>query len=102
MLMAGLGMEAVIFFFSAFEKPHVEHDWSLVYPELAHMQDPNSAKRPAQLLDDALEKAKIDNELINFLLKSLFFIPVCWSKLSLKLGKEKYGIWLGFPIDILL
>ncbi len=67
MLMAGLGMEAIIFFFSAFEKPYVEHDWSLVYPELAHMEDPNSAKRPAQQLDDALEKAKIDNELIESL-----------------------------------
>ena len=53
MLMAGLGMEAIIFFFSAFEKPHVDPDWSLVYPELAHMEDPNSNKRPAQQLDGA-------------------------------------------------
>jgi hypothetical protein len=67
MLMAGLGLEAIIFFFSAFEKQHVEPDWSLVYPELAHMQDPNAAKRPAQQLDDALEKAKIDNELVESL-----------------------------------
>jgi len=71
MLMAGLGMEAIIFFFSAFEKQPVEHDWSLVYPELAHMEDPNSAKRPAQQLDDALEKAKIDNELIESLNEGL-------------------------------
>ena len=67
MLIAGLGMEAIIFFFSAFEKVHVEPDWSLVYPELAHMQDPNSVKRPAQQLDDALERAKIDNELVESL-----------------------------------
>ena len=66
MLMAGLGLEAIIFFFSAFEKPYVEHDWSLVYPELAHMEDPSS-KRPAQQLDEALEKAKIDNELVESL-----------------------------------
>ena len=71
MLMAGLGMEAIIFFFSAFEKPHVEPDWSLVYPELAHMNDPDAAKRPAQQLDDALEKAKIDNELIESLNEGL-------------------------------
>jgi hypothetical protein len=71
MLAAGLGMEAVIFFFSAFEKPHVDPDWSLVYPELAHMNDPDAAKRPAQQLDDALEKAKIDNELIESLNEGL-------------------------------
>ena len=67
MLILGLSTEAIIFFFSAFEKPHVETDWSLVYPELAHMQDPSAAKRPAQQLDDALAKAKIDNELIESL-----------------------------------
>ncbi len=37
MLFIGLITEAVIFFFSAFEPPHVEPDWSLVYPELAGM-----------------------------------------------------------------
>ncbi|MEC7645938.1 MAG: gliding motility protein GldL [Bacteroidota bacterium] len=71
MLIAGLGMEAIIFFFSAFEKVHVEPDWSLVYPELAHMQDPAAAKRPAQQLDDALERAKIDNELVESLNEGL-------------------------------
>ena len=71
MLMAGLGMEAIIFFFSAFEKQHLEPDWSLVYPELAHMEDPNASKRPAQQLDDALAKAKIDNELIESLNEGL-------------------------------
>ena len=70
MLACGLGMEAIIFFFSAFEKPHVEPDWSLVYPELAHMEDP-AHKRPSQQLDDALAKAKIDNELIESLNEGL-------------------------------
>jgi hypothetical protein len=37
MLVVGLSTEAVIFFFSAFEPPHEEVDWSLVYPELAGM-----------------------------------------------------------------
>ncbi len=69
-LAIGLTTEAVIFFFSAFEKTHEEYDWSLVYPELAHMQDPAN-KRPAQQLDDALEKAKIDNELIESLNEGL-------------------------------
>jgi hypothetical protein len=67
MLMAGLGMEAIIFFFSAFEKQHVEPDWSLVYPELAHMEDPDALKKPSQQLDEALERAKIDNELVESL-----------------------------------
>ena len=71
MLAVGLGTEAIIFFFSAFEKAHVEPDWSLVYPELAHMEDPNNNKRPAQQLDDALAKAKIDNELIESLNEGL-------------------------------
>lgn len=35
MLALGMITEAVIFFFSAFEKPHVEVNWSAVYPELA-------------------------------------------------------------------
>ena len=71
MLILGLSTEAIIFFFSAFEKTHVEPDWSLVYPELAHMEDPNADKRPAQQLDDALAKAKIDNELVESLNEGL-------------------------------
>ena len=70
-LAIGLITEAIIFFFSAFEKQHEETDWSLVYPELAGMNDPNSAKRPAQQLDDALAKAKIDNELVESLNEGL-------------------------------
>ena len=70
MLMAGLSIEALIFFFSAFEKQHEEPDWSLVYPELAHMKDPE-VKKPAQQLDDALERAKIDNELVESLNEGL-------------------------------
>lgn len=73
MLATGLGMEAIIFFFSAFEKQHEEPDWSLVYPELAYMNDPSSDKpmTPAQQLDAALEKAKIDNDLVESLNEGL-------------------------------
>ena len=39
MLIIGLSTEAIIFFFSAFEPPHEEPDWSLVYPELAGLTD---------------------------------------------------------------
>ena len=41
MISLGLGVEAVIFFFSAFEPLHEELDWTLVYPELAGMTDPD-------------------------------------------------------------
>ena len=64
MLIVGLGTEAIIFFFSAFERPHAEHDWSLVYPELAGMNDEQS---PVRELDNMLEKAKVDGDLIKSL-----------------------------------
>ena len=68
MLTIGLSTEAIIFFFSAFEKPHEEPDWSLVYPELAYMKDPDdevsSAKTPVQELDNMLENANVDQALI--------------------------------------
>lgn len=72
MLVLGLTTEAVIFFFSAFEKPHEEYDWSLVYPELAGMEDPEALESgnrlsPTQELDKMLEEAKIDGELIESL-----------------------------------
>lgn len=81
MLIAGMGTETIIFFLSAFEPPHKEWDWSLVYPELAGMieetplldkngnpiesatpvsKDPLSAK-----LDKMLEDANISPELID-------------------------------------
>ncbi|HOY33128.1 MAG TPA: gliding motility protein GldL [Bacteroidales bacterium] len=73
MLVLGMGVEACIFFFSAFEPLHVEYDWSLVYPELAGMEDLESKatagtkKTLTQELDKMLEEAKIGPELINSL-----------------------------------
>jgi gliding motility-associated protein GldL len=63
MLVAGLSTEAVIFFFSAFEKPATEYDWSLVYPELA-TGDGDGSMTITQQLDNALENGGIDSELI--------------------------------------
>lgn len=65
MLILGLGTEALIFFVSAFEKPHAEYDWTLVYPELAGMND--DKKSPVRELDNMLEKAKVDGDLIQSL-----------------------------------
>ncbi|MEO8590702.1 MAG: gliding motility protein GldL [Flavobacteriales bacterium] len=70
-LILGLSTEAIIFFFSAFEPPHEDPDWSLVYPELAtgekaegdefRKEDQRSI---TEQLDDMLEGAKIEPELI--------------------------------------
>jgi gliding motility-associated protein GldL len=73
MLVVGLSTEAVIFFFSAFEPPHEEVDWSLVYPELAGMHGEEGEKEHEAIeekgtiteqLDNMLEEAKIGPELI--------------------------------------
>ena len=71
-LIIGLSTEAIIFFFSAFEKTHEDYQWEKVYPELGNDQMTDPAKMtPAQQLDNALEKAKIDNELVDSLNEGL-------------------------------
>lgn len=77
MLIAGMGTETIIFFLSAFEPPHKEWDWSLVYPELAGMVEENpleldesgnpvEAKDPLSAkLDKMLEDAHITPELMD-------------------------------------
>jgi len=85
MLILGMGIEAVIFFFSAFEPLHVEYNWALVYPELAtgtdieleegekksrrdkKQQVKTDALTPTQALDKMLEEAKIGPELMESL-----------------------------------
>lgn len=76
MLIVGLLTEAFIFAISAFEPPHQDIDWSLVYPELAGMEtkDKKSKGSISQQLDKMLEDAKVSPELISSLgtnLKSL-------------------------------
>jgi gliding motility-associated protein GldL len=86
MLVCGLSIEAIIFFFSAFEPVHEETDWSLVYPELRGQHDDHDAHAAgrdkdeaarglhgkkgdavSQQLDKMLEEAKIGPELIESL-----------------------------------
>src|SRR3954466_5495966 len=55
MLVVGLSVEAIIFFFSAFEPPHEEIDWSLVYPELAGMHGEEGEKKHEE--EDHIEEA---------------------------------------------
>ncbi|MGD0709638.1 MAG: gliding motility protein GldL [Bacteroidales bacterium] len=85
MLCVGLGTEALIFFFSAFEPPHVEPDWSLVYPELAgmyHDEEGSEKKSITEELDKMLEEAKIGPELIASLGSGLSKLNDTTSKLS--------------------
>lgn len=71
----GLVTEAVIFFFSAFEPLHEELDWTLVYPELAGMSDPDEIEnfkeniyepgdRPVEKIEDILSSSGVDNEVM--------------------------------------
>lgn len=79
MLILGMGTEVIIFVISAFEPPHKEYDWSLVYPEFAGIESESSKKSKgqgtvSQQLDKMLEEAKVGPELIGSLgngLKSL-------------------------------
>lgn len=76
MLIVGLGTEALIFIFSAFEPIHEDPNWELVYPELAlgHSDDLDHESLPAgkggrgngitDQLDKMLEEAKIDGALL--------------------------------------
>jgi len=58
MLTVGLLTEAIIFLFSAFEPLHEELDWTLVYPELAGMTDPDEldSMRDSSKSTGALER----------------------------------------------
>lgn len=69
LLIVGLGTEALIFFLSAFEPPHEDPDWSLVYPELAtgEQRAAGAGSHGGSLteqLDGMLAEAKIEPELI--------------------------------------
>ncbi len=73
MLVVGLLTEALIFFFSAFEPLHEEIDWTLVYPELAGLDEIEEnvkvsktesvakGKTAIERFDELLEKSGGDN-----------------------------------------
>jgi len=96
MLVAGLSTEAFIFFTSAFEPLHTEFDWSLVYPELAGLDDEmdedivrhgggggNGGSGSAlQKFDEMIEKAEITPELFERLGTGLQNMNTTTEKLS--------------------
>jgi len=55
MLIIGMSTEVLIFFMSAFEPPHKEFDWSLVYPEFAFMNEGNEKLTPAETDEEGNE-----------------------------------------------
>ncbi|MDR2962770.1 MAG: gliding motility protein GldL [Bacteroidales bacterium] len=77
MLVIGLLTEALIFFFSAFEPLHEELDWTLVYPELAGLDEVeenvsgkrvgngggNGSGSALQKFDELLEQGKLGPDL---------------------------------------
>jgi len=80
MLIVGLLTEAAIFGLAAFDKPAVDLDWSLVYPELAggEAKAKDKKENPAeaqgllsQKLDNMLKEAKIDASLMESLGNSI-------------------------------
>ena len=82
LLMIGLGVEAAIFFMSAFEPIEDEIDWALVYPELgdgtskgkkatAIAEEGDAQGLLSQKLDNMLKEAKLDAGLMNSLSDSI-------------------------------
>ncbi|MBE0649230.1 MAG: gliding motility protein GldL [Bacteroidales bacterium] len=90
-LIVGLGTEAIVFFLSSFEPPHVDPDWSLVYPELSGMYHTvegdngslnNSQKTSTQKLDEMFKSANIEQDTINRLGAGLEKLSDTTSKIS--------------------
>lgn len=81
LLMIGLGVEAFIFFLSAFEPIQEDLDWSKVYPELAGgeakakkavLKDTEEVQGLlSKKLDDMLKEAKLDSSLMKSLGESI-------------------------------
>jgi gliding motility-associated protein GldL len=78
MITVGLLTEAGIFLISAFEPPHEELDWTLVYPELAGLPAEDRGGKGGtvsisltQEMDKLLEEAKIGPELFESLKNSI-------------------------------
>jgi gliding motility-associated protein GldL len=65
-LIAGLGTEALIFFFSAFEPVHEEPDWALVYPQLRT----GKAESEEEIIDEALMEGSVSQQLDQMLVEA--------------------------------
>lgn len=72
MLAVGLSVEAFIFIMSSFESPHMEPDWTKVYPELAEDGEKSTERTArntnnntsATQLDEMFAKANINEQVL--------------------------------------
>lgn len=85
MLLVGLATEAFIFTISAFETPHKEYDWSLVYPELVGME--SNKPRAVQAngftqLNELFASANIDSGVMEKLGAGINKLELTASKLN--------------------
>lgn len=76
LLTVGMTVEAIIFFFSAFEPPHEQPDWSLVYPELIGLEPKERVGGGVQVegleqLQLLLEKISVEPDKISHLSQGL-------------------------------
>lgn len=78
LLTLGMSVEAIIFFFSAFEPPHEQPDWSLVYPELIGLEPKEQMVKGGgvqveglEQLQQLLEKISVEPDKLSHLSQGL-------------------------------
>jgi gliding motility-associated protein GldL len=78
LLSVGMSVEAIIFFFSAFEPPHEQPDWSLVYPELIGLEPRETMVKGGgaqveglEQLQQLLEKISVEPDKLSHLSQGL-------------------------------
>jgi len=91
LLIAGLGTEALLFLLFAFAPQHADPDWSLVYKELdpdyegdigATAGEDGAKNSVVKRLEDMLEKAKIDQSLVEKLGRGMSTLADSTTKMS--------------------
>ncbi|NPA37756.1 MAG: gliding motility protein GldL [Chlorobi bacterium] len=84
MLLLGMGTEIIIFFLSAFEPPHEQPDWSLVYPELRGLEPkgPRNKGGGGSDLAALVESGNLDQEVVEKLAEGIKKLAVTTNQLS--------------------
>jgi uncharacterized protein YukE len=85
MLLLGMGTEIIIFFLSAFEPPHEQPDWSLVYPELRGLEPKGSRNKGGGGGSDLaalIESGNIEPEVVEKLSKGIKKLAATTEQLS--------------------
>ena len=91
MLIIGMGIEAVIFFVSAFEPLHVTYDWSLVFPELAGMDENHGGEEKKRRKRNQRKKTKNKNKSWQ---EELLEVPLSGVLLDIPVHKIWIKCWL--------